>query len=95
MDNSNITDKPLLIVSEEQLRELLTDIVANIAKQPSEKIWVTQSKAMELLGLKSKTSMKKLRDTGAIEYTQPMKKIILYKYESIMNYLENYSYKTF
>ena len=32
---------------------------------------------MEILSIKSKTTLQKLRDTGAITFTQPQKKIIL------------------
>ena len=45
--------------------------------------------------IKSKTTMQKLRDTGAIRYTQPQKKIILYNYDSIMEYLDKHQKHTF
>lgn len=52
--------------------------------------WVTSEKAMEALNIKSKTTLQKLRDNGEIRFTQPQKKIILYDYDSILDYLEKH-----
>lgn len=57
--------------------------------------WVSPERAMELLNIKSKTTLQNLRDTGAIVFTQPQKKIILYDYDSILDYLRKHSKNTF
>ena len=51
--------------------------------------------AMRLLGIKSKTTMQKLRDEGSIRFAQPQKKIILYDRDSIMEYLDKHAKETF
>lgn len=57
--------------------------------------WVSPDRAMEILNIKSKTTLQKLRDEGSITFTQPQKKIILYDYDSIMKYLDNHKKNQF
>lgn len=57
--------------------------------------WVNEEEAMTLIGVKSKTTMQKLRNEGKIRFTQPQKKIILYDRDSMLQYLENNSRNTF
>ncbi len=57
--------------------------------------WIDDSEAMNLLRIKSKTTLQKLRDEGAIRFSQPMKKVILYDRESIMQFLEKNAKNTF
>ena len=87
--------KQFLVVSRDNLKDVILEFLAESNIKPTPKIWISTEEAMELLQLKSKTSMQKLRDSGAVEFTQPMKKVILYRYESILAYLEFHSRKTF
>jgi hypothetical protein len=57
--------------------------------------WVSPDRAMEILNIKSKTTLQKLRDEGSNTFTQPQKKINLYDYDYIMKYLNNHSKKSF
>ncbi|WP_421825901.1 helix-turn-helix domain-containing protein [Larkinella sp.] len=50
--------------------------------------WIADEEAMQLLNIKSKTTLQKLRDEGKIRFSQPQKKIILYDRDSINSYLE-------
>lgn len=50
--------------------------------------WLNTEDAMELLKIRSKTTLQKLRDEGHIRYSQPQKKIILYDRDSILAYLD-------
>ncbi len=95
MEFNNQNPNQFLMISKEDLREELLKMMEEMMQKPAPKIWVSTEEAMELLHLKSKTSMQKLRDTGALTFSQPMKKLILYKYDSILKYLETHSHKTF
>lgn len=53
--------------------------------------WVTQEQAMKLLNIKSKTTMQALRDENKIVFTKPQPKIILYRHDSLLKYLEDKS----
>lgn len=89
------TPQQFLMVSKEDLRTELVNIVEEMMQKPAQKVWISTEEAMGLLQLKSKSSMQKLRDSGAVEFSQPMKKIIVYRYSSILEYLERHSRKTF
>ena len=53
--------------------------------------WIRTEDVMELLGIKSKTTLQKLRDEGNIRFSQPQKKIILYDRDSVMEYLDKHA----
>ena len=57
--------------------------------------WISDEEAMQLLNIKSKTTLQKLRVEGKIRFSQPQKKIILYDRDSINTYLEKNSHETF
>ena len=57
--------------------------------------WISGIEAMNMLRIKSKTTLQKLRDEGKIRYAQPEKKIVLYDRQSIEDYLEDFTYETF
>jgi hypothetical protein len=83
------------MVSKEDLRIELLKMMEEMMQKPASKIWVSTEEAMNLLKIKSKTTLLEIRQNGKIEFSQPMKKIILYRYDSILKYLEKHSHKTF
>lgn len=52
--------------------------------------WVRTEQAMDILKIKSKTTLQKLRDEGKIRFSQPQKRIILYDTDSLNDYLEKH-----
>ena len=76
------------------LIEQVVDRLRENHKEEKEK-WLSDQQAMQLLNIKSKTTLQKLRDEGKIRFTQPHKKIILYDRDSINNYLEQNARNTF
>ena len=57
--------------------------------------WISDEEAMRMLRVTSRTTLQKLRDGGAIRFTQPTKKLILYDRDSILEYLEAHAKDTF
>lgn len=57
--------------------------------------WLKIDEAMDLLGVKSRTTMQKLRDEGGIRFTKVGERTILYDRQSIEQYLENQARDTF
>ncbi len=57
--------------------------------------WIGDEEAMHLLRISSRTTLQKLRDEGAIRFSQPSRKLILYDRDSILQYLELHSKETF
>ena len=82
----------VICLQDEAFYELIEEVVDRIRdkQQTTEEKWITPERAMELLNIKSKTTLQNLRDTGAITFTQPQRKIILYDYDSIMSYLDDH-----
>ena|ERR1700761_4918268 len=77
--------------------KLLDEVILRVKAgqpQPGDK-WISGAEAMKMMRIKSKSTLQKMRDEGAIRYTQPEKKIILYDAESIQAYLEDFVYEPF
>lgn len=62
---------------------------------PKEDKWISDEEAMQLLRIKSKTTLQQYRDEGKIRFSQPQKKIILYDRDSIMEFLDKNARNTF
>ena len=60
-----------------------------------EDAWITGDEAMRILNISSKTTLQMLRDNGAIRYSHPMHKVILYNRESIIKYIESHAKEIF
>ena len=85
-----------ILVNREDLKEEFhSSLMEFFNELKVEQTWITPQKAMEMLNIKSKTTLNKLKDNGLIEFTQPLKKLVLFKRESILSYLEDHSQKTF
>jgi hypothetical protein len=87
----------VICLEDEAFYSLVEEVVERIKEKHKiqQDKWVSAERAMELLNIKSKTTLQNLRDTGAIIFTQPQKKIILYDYDSINEYLNKHSKNTF
>lgn len=79
------------------LYALVDQVLAQLRAEHNkiENKWLNTDEAMQLLNIKSKTTLQNLRDEGKIRYSQPQKKIILYDRESINTYLEGSARNTF
>lgn len=87
----------VICLETEAFYALVEEVTDRIKKQHSlkEKKWINDNEAMDLLNIKSKSTLQKLRDEGSIRFSQPMKKVILYDRESIYEFLEQHSKDTF
>ena len=87
----------VICLEEAAFYSLIEQVVARLKENHgSEKEkWISDEGAMQLLNVKSKTTMQKLRDEGKIRFSQPQKKIILYDRQSISEYLELNARNTF
>lgn len=87
----------VICLEEAAFYTLVEQVVARLKDTSHEKKdrWISDVDAMNLLTIKSKTTLQKLRDEGKIRFSQPQKKIILYDRDSIMAYLDKNSRDTF
>lgn len=92
MENNNV------ICLESSALENLIDHVVKYIKTTqgiSNDKWINTEQAMELLNITSKTTLQNLRDTGKIRFTQPMKKVVLYDKDSLLEYLDKHTRNIF
>ena len=69
--------------------ELVEQVVERMMDQKQEKPkWISGEEAMGMLKITSKTTLQKLKNEGHIRFSQPMKKLVLYELESILNYID-------
>ncbi|MCF8275573.1 MAG: helix-turn-helix domain-containing protein [Flavobacteriales bacterium] len=87
----------VICIQDQAFYALIEEVVDRMKEKSGqvEDRWVKADDAMELLGIKSKTTLQKLRDEGKIRFSQPYKKVILYDRESILQLLENNAKETF
>jgi hypothetical protein len=87
----------VICLQDEALYALVDKIVQRIKEQNEVKAdkWLSAPEAMEMLRIKSKTTLQRLRDEGRIRFSQPDKKVILYDSDSINEYLEKHIKQTF
>tara|TARA_R110002072_G_scaffold7503_2_gene40907 strand:+ start:699574 stop:699846 length:273 start_codon:yes stop_codon:yes gene_type:complete len=87
----------VICLHDEAFYKLVDEVVFQLRDKINKKQekWVSTEKAMQILNIKSKTTLQKLRDSGSISYTQPVKKIILYDVDSIIKFLDNHSKEAF
>lgn len=81
----------VICLEEKAFYALLEEVVARLKENAKSEtdIWITDEDAMQLLNVKSKTTLQKMRDEGKIRFSQPQKKIILYDRISILKYLDS------
>ncbi len=81
----------LIIIENQAYFALLGETFEYIERKltPPEPVWVTPEKAMEMINCGTST-LQKLRNEGRIVYSQISSKIILYKYESLLEFLESH-----
>ena len=88
----------VIALEEGAFYELYAKLVAEIKQQlgakPRDK-WIDGEEAMQMLRIKSKTTLQKLRDEGKIRFSQPEPKTILYDSDSIDEYFERHAKNTF
>ena len=87
----------VICLQDEAFYALIDKVFERIQQQHfiKEDKWLSGAEAMQKLRIQSKTTLQKLRDEGSIRYTQSEKKIILYAPDSINDYLNRHSHKTF
>ena len=87
----------VICLEETAFYTLIEQVVTRLKENHGEEKekWISDEQAMQLLNIKSKTTLQKLRDEGKIRFSQPQKKIILYDRDSIDTYLQQHARNTF
>jgi len=76
---NNCCNMDVICLEQEAFYQLVDAVIERLmgkAQNENNWKWISDAKAMELLNIKSKTTLQKLRDEGSIRFSQPQKKII-------------------
>jgi hypothetical protein len=90
---ANNIDAKFYCLEEPAFFELIETVYKRLKGKEKGDRWITGDEVMRMLNISSPTSMQKLRDSAAIRFSQPSKKIIMYDRESVEEYLEKHSRK--
>ncbi len=87
----------VVCLQEEAFYALFDKVVEHIEAKRKDTLpkWIDGEEAMQLLNIKSLSTLQKLRDEGKIRFSQPQRKIILYDRDSITEYIEKHTRETF
>jgi len=87
----------VIMIESESFYKLVKTVVERIRAEHNitENRWISTAEAMQKMGITSKTTLQRYRDEGLIKFTSPGGKIILYDLQSIYQFLEKKSSKTF
>lgn len=77
----------IICLESEALKSLVKQLAAELKKD--EYPWIDEKEAMLLLRISSKTTFQKYRDTGNIDFRRISKKHIVYRRQSILDFIEN------
>lgn len=88
----------VIVVDEEAFKEMFAKLAEELKQKlgakPRDK-WIDTQEAMDMLRIKSKTTLQRLRDEGKIRFTQPEPQTILYDSDSIGDYFEKHAKNKF
>lgn len=87
----------VIFLQTEAFYTLVEQVVSRLSEKnnPKQEKWVGTDDAMDILKIKSKTTLQTLRNEDKIRFTHPQKKIILYDRYSLNDYLEKHANETF
>ncbi len=87
----------VICLEEPAFYELLERLYERLKEKQTVKSdqWISGEEAMTMLRIKSPSTLQNLRDTGALRFSQPSKKLILYDVSSIHEYLNEHLRETF
>lgn len=86
----------VICLQSEAFYKLVEDVAERLLEQRKEHPkWISGEEAMEMLRITSRTTLQKIKNEGHVKFTQPMKKVILYERQSVLDYLEKHSQEPF
>lgn len=89
-------DKDVICLDTKAFFVLIDEVVDRMMVQRQiQSKWVSAEEAMAILKITSKTTLHKLKNEGHLKFSQPMKKLIVYDRQSILDYLEKHSQEPF
>jgi len=81
----------VICLEEEAFFELVERVVTRLEEnRPVQEKWIKSDEAMNILGIRAKSTLQEYRNNGDIVFTQPRKRIILYDRDSLIAFNEKH-----
>ncbi|MCF0061318.1 helix-turn-helix domain-containing protein [Dyadobacter chenwenxiniae] len=87
----------VITIEESALYELIERVLERL-QSPEHAVkpkWISDVEAMQILGIKSKSTLQQFRDRGQITFSKVRHKLILYDRESIELFISRHERKAF
>jgi len=96
MEESQSTIK-VICIETEAFYALIQEVVTRMIEEQNSKHpkWISTTDAMEMLGIKSKATIQKLKNNGSIRFSPISRKVVLFDRQSILEFLEKKARNTF
>ncbi len=88
----------VIAIEDDAFHALISKLVTEIRQEfhaAQHDKWIDGEEAMQVLRIKSKTTLQKLRDEGKVRFSQPEPRLILYDRDSLDAYIEKHAKDTF
>jgi hypothetical protein len=86
---SNLSTKvPIICLESDTFKVLVKELALEIRDDELDP-WLDEKEAMRMLRISSKTTFQKYRDGGKIDFRRLSKKHIVYRRQSLLNFIEN------
>jgi|APTNR8051073442_1049403.scaffolds.fasta_scaffold00875_2 hypothetical protein len=87
------TNIKIICLESEAFKALVSEVATQIKKEFLHELdpWIDEKEAMDMLRISSKTTFQKYRDDGNIDYRRLSPKQIVYRRQSILDFIESSS----
>lgn len=85
-------DQEIICINTRAYYALLDQVLEHIQEKfrlPKEPDWVDTETALQILNIRSRTTLQNLRDAGKVAFSQTTRKNILYRRQSLFEYIES------
>ncbi len=84
------TNLPIICLESEAFKALIREVTNQIRKEELVQLdpWIDEKEAMRLLRITSKTTFQKYRESGDIDHRRISSKHIVYRRQSILDFIE-------
>lgn len=87
------TNMKIICLESEAFKALVSEVATQLKKEFLHELdpWIDEKEAMDMLRISSKTTFQKYRDDGNIDYRRLSPKQLVYRRQSILDFIESSS----
>lgn len=87
------TNMKIICLESEAFKALVSEVATQLKREFLHELdpWIDEKEAMDMLRISSKTTFQKYRDDGNIDYRRLSPKQLIYRRQSILDFIESSS----